>query len=456
MKIQEHSTAKIFLQACDVVLNAGHGLADHTACYLLGSSHYLTRYANNQVIQNVRKKDINMVVRVILDGKVGMASCNQLDETTLYQTVKKAVQLSKYSQVNPILQSFPEPQMIPQVYGFDEATEQVSPQQMADAVKIITTMAEKESVQAAGACQVEIIEQAVANSAGIRVYGRRTRAELHTVAIGDSGSGYAVDVRRSFQELNPLKVAQTAIDKCKVSQNPQSIELGEYPVILEPRAVGDLLFYLGMTGFNPVHFHEGRSFLSNRMGYRLFSEKISISEDPLASEGLPVAFDWDGLPKQKVSLIQNGIATGMIYDDTNAQKYGTKSTGNAMFPTDNSFGIHPTHLHLEAGKTSQEAMIAQMDRGILITRFHYLGVIHPKEALITGMTRGGTFLIENGQIVAPLKNLRFTESLIHAFQHVLEVGNESIMTNASSSIHSITRAPSLMISKFRFTGITNH
>lgn len=455
MKIQEHTIAKMFLQACDFVLNAGQGLADHTACYLLGNQHILTRYANNQIIQNVRKQDHTMVVKVMLSGRIGMASCNQLDEQTLYRTVKHAVELAKFAPMNSMAYGFPDPEIIPQVNGCDEATEQVSAAEMAEMVQVISSKSVAANVRAAGAVQVQIVDQAVANSAGIRVYGRRTKAELHAVVLGESGSGYATDTKRSFYDLQAEEVAHTAIEKCKLSERAIDLPAGDYPVILEQKATADLLSYLGMLGFNPTSYHEGNGFLSNRMGYRVLSEQVSISEDPLGKEGLPIGFDWDGLPKQKVSLIQDGVATSMVYDDATGKKYGSKSTGNAGFPTDRSLGVYPSHLHMEAGKTSRDEMIAQMDRGVLITRFHYLGILHPKETLITGMTRGGTFLVEKGKIVAPVKNLRFTEKITNAFNQVIAVGNESKLHSWTSSMHTV-KAPDLMLSTFHFNGTASH
>lgn len=456
MKIQEHTIAKTYLQACDFVLNTGQGLADHTACYLLGDQHILTRYANNQIIQNVRKQDHTMVVKVILSGRIGMASCNQLDEQTLYRTVKQAIELAKYAPINSMAYGFPEPEIIPQVNGCDEATEQVSAAEMAEIVRTITSKAVDSNLRAAGAVQVQIVDQAVANSAGVRVYGRRTKAELHAVVLGASGgSGFATDAKRSFYDLQAEEVARIAIEKCKLSERAIDLPAGDYPVILEQKATADLLSYLGVLGFNPTSYHQGDGFLSNRMGYRVLSEQISISEDPLGKEGLPVGFDWDGLPKQKVSLIQDGVATGMVYDDVTGKKYGSKSTGNAGFPIERSRNVYPSHLHMEAGKTSRDDMIAQLDRGILITRFHYLGVLHPKETLITGMTRGGTFLVENGKIVAPVKNLRFTEKISNALNQVIAVGNESKLHSWTSSMNTV-KAPDLMLSTFHFNGTASH
>ncbi|MDQ0417984.1 putative Zn-dependent protease [Croceifilum oryzae] len=456
MKIQEHTIAKAFLQACDFVINTGQGLADHIACFLLGDQHTLTRYANNQIIQNVRKQDHTMIVKVILSGRIGMASCNQLDEQTLYRTVKQAVELAKFAPIHPAVAGFPEQEIIPQVNGCDEATEQVTATEMARMVEVIISKSASNHLRAAGAVQVQVMDQAVANSSGVRVYGRRTKAEVHAVVLGKTGSGYASDTKRSFYDLQAEEVARVAIEKCQLSEGAIELPAGDYPVILEQKATAELLSYLGVLAFNPVTYHQGNGFLSNRMGYRVLSEQLSISEDPLGKEGLPDGFDWDGLPKQKVSLIQDGVATGMVYDDATGKKYGCKSTGNARYPLSPSYvEICPSHLHMEAGKTSRADMIAQMDRGILITRFHYVGVLHSKEILLTGMTRGGTFYIENGKIVSPVKNLRFTEKISSAFNQVIAVGDESKLHSWPGSMSTV-KAPDLMLSTFHFNGAASH
>lgn len=441
------------MQACDTVIEAGKKLADEVACYILGKTHALTRYANNQIIQHVRKNEIQLVVRVLVDGKIGMASGNQLDSGSIEQLVKKAVELSQYAAPDPHFAGFAEPGRIPAVHGFDESTEQVTPMEMAEAVQVIAARSQERGLEAAGACQILLTDQAVANSRGVRLYGRHSKAEIHAVVMSDTSSGYAVDTKSSFYELQPAEVARVAIEKCEMSKNPRTIEIGDYPVILEPKAVADMLMYLAFSGFNPVPYHEGQSFLSGRMGEKVFDERITITEDPLSKESLPFAFDWDGQPKQRTVLIDQGGASGMVYDDYYGKRYGAASTGNALFPTERFYGAIPLHLHVKAGDTPVAEMIKQMKKGILVTRFHYLGMIHPKKSIVTGMTRDGTFLIEEGEIVAPLKNLRMTQSIEEALNNVIAVGNEC---KTISGWVGHCHAPALMLDRFSFTGLTDH
>ncbi|MFC7440203.1 TldD/PmbA family protein [Laceyella putida] len=453
MKIKEHIEGKRLLQACDYVMDYGRQVADQVACSLLAQSHYLTRLANNQIVQHVRKRELQLVVRVILDGRMGMASCNQLDEGTLRDTVEQAVRLSRYAEALPFWTGFAEPETIPQIVGFDEATEQVTPLEMAKKVYVIAQTAQEEGLTAAGACQVVIQDHAVVNSRGIRLYGRRSKAELHAVVMGETSSGYASDTKRSFYELEGERVATTAKDKCLASQHPIEIEPGTYQVLLEPKAVADLVSNWACYSFNPVPYHEERSFVSAHMGEQRLSPLLTLREAPLEESGLPFPFDWEGQAKRPVTLVEQGKIVGMVYDEWTARKMGAMSTGNAAFPLEDIQGAIPSYLEVEEGTSPYEEMIKRMDRGIVVTRFHYLATVHPKETIMTGMTRDGTFLVENGKIVAPIKNLRMTESVVQALQQIIAVGKESQMI---SHAYGYCRTPALLIDRFRFTGGTDH
>lgn len=454
MRIKEQSTAEQLLQVCDRVVEMGKELADEVSCCVQGKNHFLTRYANNQIIQNVRKNEIELIVKVWVDGKIGTASCNQLDDASLRQVLRKAVELARYVPKDPYFAGFVDPMEIPQVQSYDERSDQVTPMDLANAVREITERTASQGLEAAGACQLLLIDQVVANSRGVRLSGRRSKAQIHAVVMGPNGSGYAEDVNKSFFALKPAEVAHVAIEKCVSSANPVTLEPGDYPVILEPKAVGDLLCYVGAFGFNPISYHEGQSFLSGKMGERILSEKISIFEDPLSENHLSFSFDWDGHPKQKVALIQNGVAKGMIYDHYHAQKYQTSSTGNAGYPLETRlFGPIPSNLALEPGDTALEEMIRGTERGILVTRFHYLGMIQSRQSVVTGMTRDGTFLVENGKIMAPVKNLRFTQSFVSALSKVRGVGDKAKLVGSHIGISLV---PALWLDSFRFTGVADH
>jgi PmbA protein len=453
MKIKEHMEGKRLLQACDYVMNYGKQVADQVACAILGQSHYLSRLDNNQIVQHVRKRELQLVVRVILDGRLGMASCNQLDEETLRMTVEHAVRLSQYADVQHLRTSFVKPEPIPQIIGFDEATEQVSPLEMAKKVYVIAEAAKAKGLIGAGSCQVSIQDHAIVNSRGVRLYGRRSKAELHAVVTGESGSGYDSDTKRSFYDLEAERVAETARNKCLASRYPIVVEPGTYQVLLEPKAVADLVTNWACYSFNPVLYHEGRSFASTRMGEPYLSPLLTIKENPLDETGLPFPFDWEGQARRPVILVDRGRISGMVYDDWTARKVGTQSTGSAVFPLEDMRGVAPSFLEVEAGTCSYEELIKRMDKGIVVTRFDYLATVHPKETVMTGITRDGTFLVEKGKVVAPIKDLCMRESVVQALQRIVAVGRESRMI---SHTRGYCRTPALLIDRFRFTDTADH
>jgi len=217
-------------------------------------------------------------------------------------------------------------------------------------------------------------------------------------------------------------------------------------VILEPPAVTDMLFHLGAFTFNGLAWIEGRSALSDRLGERVCGENITLVDDALDSRGIRRAFDFEGVPRQRVELIGNGIATGIVHDVRTAARAGARSTGHAG-PPSSAWGPVPSNLFLTPGESSVDEMIAATQRGLLVTRFHYTNMLDPSSAVLTGMTRDGTFLIEGGEIVGGIRNLRFTENLLEALSRVEMIGRDGWLDDYAW-------APPLLIRDFRFSGAT--
>jgi predicted Zn-dependent protease len=263
------------------------------------------------------------------------------------------------------------------------------------------------------------------------------------VAADDQSSGYADWYGSDIAAMTVEAAAETAARKCVEGRGAMPLDPGVYPVILEPSAVGDMLSLLSWIGFGANAYQEGRSFLSNRLGEQVMGGNITIWDDATDSRNHPFPFDGEGVPKRKTMLIENGLARGVAYDTYTAAKAGAQTTGHAL-PAPNVYGPLPTNLFLGPGDTSVEEMIASMGRGILITRFHYTNFIHEKETIITGMTRDGTFLIEDGKVARPIQNLRFTQSIVEAFQQVEMVGGERQLTEYAY-------VPALKIARFNFT-----
>jgi predicted Zn-dependent protease len=244
-----------------------------------------------------------------------------------------------------------------------------------------------------------------------------------------------------------------AVNKALRSRNPTDIEPGAYTVILEEEAVADMVFYLSYMGLGALSVQEGRSFMSGRFGEKITGDNITIWDDGHDSRGLMFPFDYEGVPKQRVTLIENGVAKGVVYDSFTAGREGNKTSTGHGLPAPNTFGPIPANLFLAPGQATKEEMLASTERGIWVTRFHYTNPVHPVQTVLTGMTRDGTFLIENGQITRPLKNLRFTQSILEAFSQVEMLGSELKLLRGDWDGFA-TCAPVVKIRGFQFTGTT--
>ncbi len=426
--------------------------ADQTEVVILAGDSALTRFANSTIHQNVAETDAEVRIRVVLGRKVGVATTNNLTDEALTRTLDTALTIARLQPENPDFQSLPGPQPIPEVTAWSEATAACTPEQRAKGAGTICLLAREAAVTASGALTTAVFEVAVANSLGVFAHFATTYADLNTVIMSDTSAGYAAALALDVNDLDFEALGREAVDRCRRGQNPRSLEPGEYTVILEPYAVQDLVQMMSWTGFGAVPFQEGRSFMSGRLGQQIVDPRISIWDDGLDPAGIPLPFDFEGVPKQRVDLIERGVARGVVYDSYRAGKEGKASTGHAL-PAPNAWGPFPLNIFFSPGDSSVEEMIANTERGIYITRFWYTRPVEPKQVIITGMTRDGTFLIENGEIAYPVKNLRFTQSYLEALNHVAAIGREPRLLIGMGDIGRDS-VPALKLDRFTFTGAT--
>ena len=427
--------------------------ADQTEVVVLAGDTYLTRFANSTIHQNVAETDTEVRIRVVLGTRVGVATTNNLDDEALESTLENALSIARLQPENPDFKSLPGPQPLPDYSAFSQATAACTPEERAEGAGAICLMARDASVVASGALTTSVLEVGVANSLG--VFGRfsTTRAEISTVIMSDTSAGYASDMALDVSELDFEAIGREAVGKCLQSQNPRSIEPGEYTVVLEPYAVQDLIAMMTYTGFSAVAMQEGRSFMVGKIGEQIVDPRVSIWDDASDPRGLPLPFDFEGVPKQRVDLIEKGVARGVVYDSYRAGKEeGKASTGHAL-PAPNSFGPFPLNTFFGAGDATLEEMISSTERGLYITRFHYTRPAEPTKVVVTGMTRDGTFLIENGKIAYPVKNLRFTQSYLEALNHVEMIGRDYRLLSGMGGLGG-TVQPALKLGGFTFTGAT--
>jgi PmbA protein len=428
--------------------------ADQTEVVILGGDSYLTRFANSTIHQNVAETDTEVRIRVVLGKCVGVATTNNLDDEALAQTLENALAIARLQPENPDFKSLPGPQPIAEIVAFSEATASCSPEQRAKGAGAICLMAREAGVVASGALTTAALEAAVANSLGICAYHSTTYADINTVVMSDTSAGYASALALDVDDLDFEAIGREAVEKCLHSQNPRALEPGEYTVILEPYAVEDMVVMMAYTGFGAVAMQEGRSFMAGKLGEQIVDPRVSIWDDGLSPDGIPWPFDFEGVPKQRVDLIEKGVARGVVYDSYRAGKEeGKASTGHAL-PAPNSFGPFPANAFFAPGDATLEEMIASTQRGIYVTRFHYTRPVEPTRVVITGMTRDGTFLIENGEIAYPVKNLRFTQSYLEALNEVAMIGNQPRLLAGMALDISRNSVPALKLNKFAFTGAT--
>jgi predicted Zn-dependent protease len=426
--------------------------ADQTEILYFGEDSALTRFANNFIHQNVAERNASVSIRVISGKRIGAASTNRTDEKSLKKVVDKALEIAEAQLEDPHFRSLPSPAEYAKVDTFVERTAKFTPMERAKAVQPIIAEAQENGVIASGAFSVETSDLIVANSLGVWAEQRRTQSELNLVMTGDNdASGYAYCLSSDVADIHPQALANEAIGKCIRSTTPISLEPGDYAVVLEPYAVGTLVAFLGYIGLGALALQEGRSFMCGKLGQRITGENITIWDDGLDPQGMPIPFDFEGVPKQKVILIENGIAKGVVYDSYTAGKEGTLSTGHGL-PAPNTYGPMPLHLFMKGGDSSLEEMVASTEKGIYVTRFHYTNVVEPVSTTITGLTRDGTFLIEDGKFKGAVKNLRFTDSILKALSQVSLISKDT--RQVEEFFFGGSRVPALKIDNFTFSGTT--
>jgi len=432
-----------------------HSTADQTEIVYIGDEFGLTRFANSFIHQNVYENNCRVLFRSVLGKRVGVASTNSLVDADLKQTLDNSIEIARSRAENPKFPGLPKGSKYKQLTTFDKATARCTPMQRAKTVQKVIAEATKNGFTIAGAYSTSSGEIAIVNSRGVRAYQPITAASINMVTMSDTSSGYASVVSRRISNIDFKALAKTAVDKCKLSQNPQALEPGEYEVILEPAAVAEVMEWLNYTGFGSKSFQQGRSFLAGRIGRKITSDKITVYDNALDPKAIAFPFDFEGVSKKKVMLIDKGIARGVVYDSMAAIKGKTKSTGHALPATEAAEGALGLNIVVAPGKTPRAKMISGVKRGILVTRFHYInGLIDTRNSVLTGMTRDGTFLIENGEIKYGIKNLRFTDSMMRAFKSTVAVSKESQLVAAWWSGVGCVSVPTIHLGSFKFSGKT--
>jgi len=446
--------------------------ADEVEVLFSGGTFALTRFANNTIHQNIAEENYVVSVRTAFGRRTARASTNRLDDESLRRVVAASESLAKVQHPDPDLLPMPDTleaagsagegasaTQIPSRYFAETAA--ITPELRALAVKKIVGVAEKNKRTTAGIFSSSESVEGIFNSRGLSDWHTQTLAEVSITMLGDDSSGWQKRNSPNIAELDPLALAETAAKKARDSARPRELPAGKYTVILEPAAVLDTVGFM-FWDYSGVSILDQRSFLTGRIGSKLFGENITIWDDvthPLQT-GSP--FDGEGMRRQRVPLVENGVVKRVVYARSTAARmkrseYKDKAgpigaTGHG-FPLPNETGEMPLNIVFSAPQNPQSLaqMIASTERGVLVTRLWYIREVDPYEKIVTGMTRDGTFLVENGELRQGVRNFRFNQSLIQMLSSV-EAMSVPLRSCGEESFDMVV--PAMKIRDFNFTEVT--
>jgi PmbA protein len=414
------------------------------------------RFAGSEVHQPTLIRDETVTLRVVRNGKVGCAVTNRTDEEGLRETARRAGEAADSAPPDPGYPGLQPPSEAPEVQGYDEATAALTPEEQAAAAAEMIEAAPEYGLY--GYFTSGVTETAIASTTGQAVSQRMTDASALAIAASEDSSGYAEATAWRAAELDPAAVGREAAEKAARTRAAVEIDPGTHAAVLEPYAFSELLWYFGFSSLGALSLLEGRSYLSGRLGERLFDERFTLVDDGLDPKGLPKAFDLEGVPKQRVTIVEAGVAKDVVWDRRTAKRAGDgrASTGHALSAPAQGFGPLPLNLSVQGGDAGPSELSERVGDGIYVTRLHYLGVVDPREGIITGMTRDGTFKIEGGKVTKPLVNLRFTTSFPKLVEGLLGVSEEVVLVNRSDFYDERypfgTRVPAVATTAFTIVG----
>lgn len=423
--------------------------ADETEVTVESTTDALTRFANNTIHQHVAEQITTVSIRTVFDGRTARASTNRLDDDSLRQTVAASSALARSQQKIPGLLPMPGPQKYAKVDRFFPATAHATPDDRARVVARICQRAAAAKQTAAGIFSTGASQSAIANSRGLFASYRQTKSEFSITILESDSSGWAKANFPNLADLDPEALAARAAEKSAASRKPREVAPGRFTVILEPSAVLDLVGFL-FYDFAGTAVLDQRSCFNDRLGKALFGSNITLHDDVAHRLQTGAPFDGEGMPRQKVLLVEKGVPKNLVYARSTAKKMNARPTGHGL-PLPNDMGEAPMNLVLAGGDSSLEKMIASTDRGILVTRLWYIREVDPYEKILTGMTRDGTFLIEGGKLAGGIRNFRFNQSLIELLSSVEALG-PSIRSSGEESFDMVV--PPVKARNFHFSEAT--
>src|SRR5215470_6357576 len=423
--------------------------ADEIEVEIDATADALTRFANNVIHQNVADQTLSISVRAVVDGRTARASTNKTDEESLQRVVASAVSLARNEPKDPDLLPMLRAQKYQKVERFFASTAEMTPQDRAHAVKRVCQMADKNKQTAAGIFSCGSMHSLLANSKGLRARHQQTRSEFSVTILEPNSSGWAKANSPDIRNIDPDDLAARASRKCADSRNPREIPAGNYTTILEPPAVLDLVGFL-FYDFAGTAVLDKRSCFTGRMGTKLLGESITLWDDVYHPLQTGAPFDGEGLSRQKVLLVEHGVPRNLVYARATAKKMKTKPSGHG-FSLPNEYGEAPMNLVFAGGNKSVDDMVGSTERGILVTRLWYIREVDPYEKILTGMTRDGTFLVENGRITGGIRNFRFNQGILEMLSKVEMLG-VPVRGAGEESFEMVV--PAMKVRDFHFSEVT--
>jgi predicted Zn-dependent protease len=398
--------------------------AEQTEYVCESEEFYLTRFAENSIHQNMGRSDSTIYCRAITGKKIGVARSNNPSMEGVKELAKTAFDIAQNSTEDPDFSGLVKSAKAPKSVGFYDKTFSFSPSSRANDVAAIVDRARAASLTCAGTFQTSGTTLAVANSLGTEQFGKVSDYRFSLTAAAPNGrSGWSQAAGRDINSFDFQDATTRALEKALFPGEPAKLSDGQYTVILEPDAVANFLLLLAFLGFGGKTLNQKRSFITDKIGQQVMGSNISISEDPYHPLMQFMPFDYEGVIRKKVAIIENGIARDGVYDSYYAKLAGKDSTGNALQP-DNNYGPYPKAMVLSGGNLSAADLIKSTTSGIYITRFWYLNYLNPMKTQVTGYTRDGSFLIENGTITRPLADMRVQQSMLEAFNNAESISSE--------------------------------
>ncbi len=413
----------------------------------------LTRFANSRIHQNVAEQDATLRVRVRHAGRTGVAVTNRLDRSGQAEVLARAAAIAARAAAEPDPPPLAEPdgEAVDSDLGWEQTTAEAEPAARATGARAVIDAALAAGLTASGAFSTEATQLTVANTAGLVAAHRVTQAKLVTVMLGPGGeTGYGQSISTDVSAIDAAQTGAEAAERASRSADPGDLGPGEYPVVLGEYAVAEILEYLAFMAFSGLAIAEGRACVE--LGKRAFGTNVSIWDDGHDATGIPSSIDYEGVAKRRVDLITRGVARETAHDGATAHRAGVARTGHGL-PAPNTFGPLCWNLFMAPGDTPRASLVDGIQRGVLVSRFHYVNIVHPKKGILTGMTRDGTFLIEDGAVRGPVRNLRFTQSIPDAFSRISAIADESRLVGADYT-GIVSRVPAVRIDGWNFTGVT--